>query len=168
MNKSNENEESSSNCGTDSSINPTIILAEKKFNSLKFNSSIPGYHKNHGSIDDIWNIQNIDDMTDELWEDIGVVDYLNNQIGGVNDDSTEEERVEALKEVLQDTDIIEGDGDLSDFLFHIARTKHGKIYIRVIRTLLLNRGKFELKKHTNNTQFKEKYLFLSNFINFNV
>ncbi|XP_044002306.1 trafficking kinesin-binding protein milt isoform X1 [Aphidius gifuensis] len=139
MNESNENEESSSNCGTDSSINSTIILGEQKLNSHEFHSSTPGYHKNHGSIDNIWNIENVDDMTDELWEDIGVVEYLDNKIGGVNDDSTEEERVEALKEVLQDTDIIEGDGDLSDFLFHIARTKHGKIYIRVIRTLLLNR-----------------------------
>ncbi|KAF7410159.1 hypothetical protein V1477_011007 [Vespula maculifrons] len=77
---------------------------------------------------------------DDLWEDIGVVDYLERKLGPP-DESTPEERVEALREVLAETDIHEGDGDLSDFLFHIARTKHGRIYIRVIRTLLLNRGR---------------------------
>ncbi|XP_047346911.1 trafficking kinesin-binding protein milt isoform X2 [Vespa velutina] len=75
---------------------------------------------------------------DDLWEDIGVIDYLERKLGPP-DESTPEERVEALREILAETDIHEGDGDLSDFLFHIARTKHGKIYIRVIRTLLLNR-----------------------------
>ena len=78
---------------------------------------------------------------EELWEDVGVVDYIERKLG-TPDESTPEQREEALREVLADTDIHEGDGDLSDFLFHVARTKHGKIYIRVIRTLLLNRGKF--------------------------
>ncbi|XP_076640016.1 trafficking kinesin-binding protein milt isoform X2 [Colletes latitarsis] len=56
-----------------------------------------------------------------------------------NDESTPEERVESLKEVLAETNIHEGDGIVSDFLFHVARTKHGKIYIKIIRTMLLNR-----------------------------
>ncbi|KAL0107522.1 hypothetical protein PUN28_014681 [Cardiocondyla obscurior] len=74
-----------------------------------------------------------------FWEDIGVVEYLERRLGPL-DESTPEERVATLREVLADrTDIHEGDGNLSDFLFHVARTKHGKIYIRVIRTLLLNR-----------------------------
>ncbi|XP_043491501.1 uncharacterized protein LOC122517156 [Polistes fuscatus] len=75
---------------------------------------------------------------DLLWDDIGVVEYLEKKLGPP-DESTPEERVEVLKEVLAETDIHEGDGDLSDFLFHVARTKYGRIYIRVIRTLLLNR-----------------------------
>lgn len=76
----------------------------------------------------------------EFWEDFGVVEYLECGLGPP-DESTSEEREEALREVLADTDIHEGSGDVSDFLFHVARTKHGKIYIRVIRTFLLNRGK---------------------------
>lgn len=79
------------------------------------------------------------DYDEELWEDVGVVDYIERKLG-CPDESTPEEREDALREVLADTDIHEGDGDLSDFLFHVARTKYGKIYIRVIRTLLLNRG----------------------------
>lgn len=77
----------------------------------------------------------------QFWEDIGVVEYLERKLGPP-DESTPEERVATLREVLAErTDIHEGDGNLSDFLFHVARTKHGKVYIRVIRTLLLNRGK---------------------------
>lgn len=76
----------------------------------------------------------------ELWEDIGVVEYLERGLSP-GDDSTPEDREETLRQVLSETDIHEGDGDLSDFLFHVARTKHGRIYIRVIRTLLLNRGR---------------------------
>lgn len=76
-----------------------------------------------------------------FWEDIGVVEYLERRLGPP-DESTPEERVATLREVLAErTDIHEGDGNLSDFLFHVARTKHGKVYIRVIRTVLLNRGK---------------------------
>lgn len=74
-----------------------------------------------------------------FWEDIGVVEYLERKLGPP-DESTPEERVATLREVLAErTDVHEADGTLSDFLFHVARTKHGKIYIRVIRTLLLNR-----------------------------
>lgn len=77
----------------------------------------------------------------QFWEDIGVVEYLDRKLGPP-DESTPEERVATLREILAEkTDIHEGEGKLSDFLFHVARTKHGKIYIRVIRTLLLNRGK---------------------------
>lgn len=75
----------------------------------------------------------------EFWEDIGVVEFLDRRLG-TPDDSTPEQRCEDLREVLAETDIIEAHGDVSDFLFHVARTKHGKIYIRVIRTMLLNRG----------------------------
>ncbi|XP_076482083.1 trafficking kinesin-binding protein milt isoform X2 [Bombus vancouverensis nearcticus] len=74
----------------------------------------------------------------EFWEDFSVVECLENKLSSY-DESTPEERVEALKEVLAETDIHEGDGIVSDFLFHVAKTKYGKIYIRVIRTLLLNR-----------------------------
>lgn len=77
----------------------------------------------------------------QFWEDIGVIDYLDRKLGPP-DESTPEERVATLREILSErTDIHEGDGKLSDLLFHVARTKHGKIYIRVIRTVLLNRGK---------------------------
>lgn len=77
----------------------------------------------------------------QFWEDIGVVEYLDRKLGPP-DESTPEERVATLRDILSEkTDIHEGEGKLSDFLFHVARTKHGKIYIRVIRTLLLNRGK---------------------------
>lgn len=76
----------------------------------------------------------------EFWEDFSVVECLENKLSSY-DESTPEERVEALKEVLAETDIHEGDGIVSDFLFHVAKTKYGKIYIRVIRTLLLNRGR---------------------------
>lgn len=80
-----------------------------------------------------------------FWEDIGVVEYLERKLGPP-DESTPEERVATLREVLAErTDIHEADGNLSDFLFHVARTKHGKIYIRVIRTLLLNRGKHSFR-----------------------
>lgn len=79
-----------------------------------------------------------DDMP-EYWEDLSVVECLGDRSSSC-DESTPEERVQALKEVLAETDIHEGDGIVSDFLFHVARTKYGKIYIRVIRTLLLNRG----------------------------
>ncbi|XP_017893663.1 trafficking kinesin-binding protein milt isoform X1 [Ceratina calcarata] len=74
----------------------------------------------------------------ELWNDVSIVECLRNK-SSCYDESTPEERVEALKEVLAETDIHEGDGVVSDFLFHVARTKYGKIYIRVIRTMLLNR-----------------------------
>lgn len=157
MNRTNESEESCSKYGTDSSspsttktTTPIIVNGKSKFNSLALNASFPGLSikndnssnklskNHHGSIDSIWDFES---NQEELWEDIGVVEFLENKLGGI-DESTEEERVEALRDVLHDTDIIEGDGDLSDFLFHVARTKHGKIYIRVIRTLLLNRGNF--------------------------
>ncbi|XP_076233918.1 trafficking kinesin-binding protein milt isoform X2 [Calliopsis andreniformis] len=74
----------------------------------------------------------------EFWEEFSVVECLDRKLA-TNDCSTPEERVEALREVLAETDIHEGDGAVSDFLFHVARTKYGKIYIRVIRTMLLNR-----------------------------
>lgn len=96
------------------------------------------------SLSSVWEVpepkENEEFEDPELWEDIGVVEYLERQLGPP-DESTEEERVAALREVLVDTDLHEGDGEASDFLFHVARTKHGKIYIRVIQTLLLNRGR---------------------------
>ncbi|KAK2579302.1 hypothetical protein KPH14_008257 [Odynerus spinipes] len=94
-------------------------------------------YRERGDEDEIVERQGVDS---ELWDDVGVVEYLEQKLGPP-DESTPEERVEALREVLAETDIHEGDGDLSDFLFHVARTKHGRIYIRVIRTLLLNRGR---------------------------
>ncbi|KAK0160767.1 hypothetical protein PV328_008138 [Microctonus aethiopoides] len=138
-----------------SSSSSTIALGDSIFNSLALDVSLVGLSINNNGTSatspgqkssrnkNIWEMPDdeetrCDDDDDELWEDIGVIEYLDKKLG-TPDESTEEERVEALKEVLQDTDIHEGDGDLSDFLFHVARTKHGKIYIRVIRTLLLNR-----------------------------
>ncbi|XP_017795323.1 PREDICTED: trafficking kinesin-binding protein milt [Habropoda laboriosa] len=82
--------------------------------------------------------KNLEEDLPEFWEDFSVVQCLEEKLSA-SDESTVEERVEALKEVLAETDIHEGDGIVSDFLFHVARTKHGKIYIRVIRTMLLNR-----------------------------
>ena len=76
----------------------------------------------------------------ELWDDYGVVEYLEKGLGSP-DNSTEDERVESMRETLSsETDIIEAHGDVTDFLFHVARTKHGRVYIRVVRTLLMNRG----------------------------
>lgn len=81
-----------------------------------------------------------DDSKDpDYWEDIGVVEFLDRRLG-TPDESTPEQRCQDLREVLAETDILEARGDVSDFLFHVARTKHGKVYIRVIRTMLLNRG----------------------------
>ncbi|XP_076292814.1 trafficking kinesin-binding protein milt isoform X2 [Lasioglossum baleicum] len=79
-----------------------------------------------------------EDDPPEFWQDCSVVDYLDKKLAAT-DKSTPEERVETLKEVLAETDIHEGDGVVSDFLFHVAKTKYGKIYIKVIRTMLLNR-----------------------------
>lgn len=76
----------------------------------------------------------------ELWEDYGVVEFLERGLASP-DDSTPEERVEAMRETLAETDMLETEGSVTDFLFHVARTKYGKVYIRVIRTLLLNRGR---------------------------
>ncbi|XP_043797130.1 trafficking kinesin-binding protein milt isoform X1 [Apis laboriosa] len=86
---------------------------------------------------DVESSRKFEDDSSELWEDFSVVECLENKSSC--DESTPEERVEALKEILAESDIHEGDGVVSDFLFHVARTKYGKIYIRVIRTMLLNR-----------------------------
>ncbi|XP_046424677.1 trafficking kinesin-binding protein milt isoform X2 [Neodiprion lecontei] len=94
------------------------------------------------SLSSVWEVPEPDEVVEredpELWEDIGVVEYLERRLGPP-DESTADERVEDLRQVLIETDLHEGDGEASDFLFHVARTKHGKIYIRVIRTLLMNR-----------------------------
>ncbi|XP_066587038.1 uncharacterized protein [Prorops nasuta] len=71
------------------------------------------------------------------WENSSVVDYLESK-DFEDDRSTSDERVESLRELLEEADIHEGHGDLSDFLYHVARTKHGRIYIRVIRNILLS------------------------------
>ncbi|XP_006624078.2 trafficking kinesin-binding protein milt isoform X1 [Apis dorsata] len=86
---------------------------------------------------DVESSRKFEDDSSELWEDLSVVECLESKSSC--DESTPEERVEALKEILAESDIHEGDGVVSDFLFHVARTKYGKIYIRVIRTMLLNR-----------------------------
>ncbi|OXU20276.1 hypothetical protein TSAR_006683, partial [Trichomalopsis sarcophagae] len=70
----------------------------------------------------------------EFWEDYGVVEFLERGLASP-DDSTPEERVEAMRETLAETDMLETEGSVTDFLFHVARTKYGKVYIRVIRTL---------------------------------
>ena len=82
----------------------------------------------------------------ELWEDFGVVEYLDRGLA-LADESTEDEREASMRETLaSDTDILECDGTgLGDFLFHVARTKYGKAYIRIIRTMLLNRGDYKYK-----------------------
>lgn len=106
----------------------------------------------HGfrSLSSVWEVPETEEEDPELWEDIGVVEYLDRRLGPP-DESTAEERVEALRIVLRETDLHEGDGEASDFLFHVARTKHGKIYIRVIRTLLLNRGRRDEKFNESKT-----------------
>lgn len=91
---------------------------------------------------DVESSRKFEDDSSELWEDFSVVECLESKSSC--DESTPEERVEALKEVLAESDIHEGDGVVSDFLFHVARTKYGKIYIRVIRTMLLNRGRISI------------------------
>ncbi|XP_014232565.1 trafficking kinesin-binding protein milt isoform X1 [Trichogramma pretiosum] len=75
----------------------------------------------------------------EVWEDYGVVEYLERGYDR-RDESTAAERVEDMRETLaSETDILETEGQVSDFLFHVARTRHGKAFIRVIRTMLLNK-----------------------------
>lgn len=125
--------------------NSTVVLGESTFDSLALDVSYAGL--------DVSGIDLVDSgsrlssslsshvsSAPHLWEDIGVIEYLDKKLGPP-DESTPEERVETLREILAETDIHEGDGKLSDFLFHVARTKYGKVYIRVIRTVLLNRGK---------------------------
>jgi hypothetical protein len=131
------------------SIGSIIALGESTFDSLALDVSYAGLDVSgndfvdSGSKRSDLSISLREDVSDlpQYWEDIGVVEYLDRKLGPP-DESTPEERVATLREILAErTDIHEGDGKLSDFLFHVARTKHGKIYIRVIRTLLLNRGK---------------------------
>lgn len=141
---------SSSRSGTDSAKS-TLTFGESTFNSLALDVTYAGLPSN-SSLSPRQSSSPSSDLTriekrveesktdEELWEVVGVVECLEKGLG-TPDDNTEEERVEALRELLQDSNIHEGDGDVSDFLFHVARTKHGKVYIRVIRTLLLNRGK---------------------------
>ncbi|XP_012143514.2 trafficking kinesin-binding protein milt isoform X1 [Megachile rotundata] len=106
------------------------------FNSLALDVSYAGLDTS-GFLDLESSRKSHDEDPPELWEDFSVVECLDKKL--LNDESTPEERVEALREILVDTDIHEGDGIVSDFLFHVAKTKHGKIYIRVIRTMLINR-----------------------------
>ncbi|PBC27437.1 Trafficking kinesin-binding protein milt [Apis cerana cerana] len=70
---------------------------------------------------DVESSRKFEDDSSELWEDFSVVECLESKSSC--DESTPEERVEALKEVLAESDIHEGDGVVSDFLFHVARTK---------------------------------------------
>lgn len=91
---------------------------------------------------DVESSRKFEDDSSELWEDFSVVECLENKSSC--DESTPEERVEVLKEILAENDIHEGDGIVSDFLFHVARTKYGKIYIKVIRTMLVNRGRISI------------------------
>ncbi|XP_044585122.1 trafficking kinesin-binding protein milt isoform X1 [Cotesia glomerata] len=146
--KISEKSRSGPKAGTSSSsVTEALSRESSAFNSLALDVSLAGLSVTDVPVtspenelyksSSVWRLP--DSETDsQLWEDIGVVEYLETK-HVAPDQSTEEERVEILKEVLRDTDIHEGDGSLSDFLFHVARTKNGKIYIRVIRTLLLNR-----------------------------
>lgn len=125
----------------------TIALGESTFDSIALDVSYAGLDVSGADLVDSGSQSRLSsslpsDVSNapHLWEDIGVVEYLDRKLGPP-DESTPEERVDTLREILAETDIHEGDGKLSDFLFHVARTKYGKVYIRVIRTLLLNRGK---------------------------
>lgn len=109
------------------------------FNSLALDVSYAGLDTS-GLLDRDPSRKTRDEEPPQFWEDFSVVECLERRLAS-NDESTPEERVETLKEVLAETDIHEGDGAVSDFLFHVAKTKYGKIYIRVIRTMLLNRGR---------------------------
>ena len=128
----------------------TIALGESTFESLALDVSISGLATTStpNSSRNNFRCRESEEKDPEIWEDIGVVEYLERGLTP-GDESTAEDREEALRQVLSETDIHEGDGDLSDFLFHVARTKHGRIYIRVIRTLLLNRGRLQLTMRRN-------------------
>lgn len=122
----------------------SIALGESTFNALALDVSNVSKRSDRQSFKRNCSDEQDKKPSHEVWEDVGVVEYL--ERGHHSPDaSTCEEREESLREVLADADIHEGSGDLSDFLFHVARTKHGKIYIRVIRTLLLNRGMYAVK-----------------------
>ncbi|KAG7188004.1 hypothetical protein KM043_013959 [Ampulex compressa] len=133
-------------------LGSTIALGESTFDNLALDVSYAALGSPNSSLleprisssSSRSAVEEEEEDAPRFWEDLGVVEYLERRLGAP-DDSTPEERVEALREVLSETDIHEGDGDLSDFIFHVARTKHGKIYIRVIRTLLLNRGRIKDK-----------------------
>ncbi|XP_023288262.1 trafficking kinesin-binding protein milt isoform X1 [Orussus abietinus] len=122
----------------------SIVFKDSSFSSLALDVSYASEDSSFQSPgtssrkDGTWRGGRDEESDPELWEDHGVVDYLEGRMYPP-DESTPEEREDALREVLAETDIHEGDGDLSDFLFHVARTKYGRIYIKVIRTLLLNR-----------------------------
>ena len=131
----------------------TIALGNSTFESLALDVSLSGLASASTpnasrSSRTSFGSRESEERDPEVWEDIGVVEYLERGLSP-GDESTAEDREETLRQVLSETDIHEGDGDLSDFLFHVARTKHGRIYIRVIRTLLLNRGRLPLTVMSN-------------------
>lgn len=45
---------------------------------------------------------------------------------------------------LDDSELLQALGEYPDFLFHLARNRHGRVYYRVLRTLLLDKGKLFL------------------------
>lgn len=45
---------------------------------------------------------------------------------------------------VDDSELLQALGEYPDFLFHLARNRHGRIYYRVLRTLLLDKGNFML------------------------
>lgn len=112
------------------------------FTSLALDVSYAGLDSS-GHFDAAAHRTHREDDSPEYWQQFSVIDYLDKLTS--SDDSTPEERVESLKKILAETDIHEGDGIVSEFLFHVAKTKHGKIYIRVIRTMLLNRGRILIR-----------------------
>ncbi|XP_051155855.1 trafficking kinesin-binding protein milt isoform X2 [Leptopilina boulardi] len=116
----------------------TIALGNSTFESLALDVSFSGLASASTPRTPNFGNRTSEERDSEIWEDIGVVEYLERGLSP-GDESSAEDREETLRQVLSETDIHEGDGDMSDFLFHVARTKHGRIYIRVIRTLLLNR-----------------------------
>lgn len=145
--KSDENEKnddrrnnpSSSKSQRPKNFGSTIALGNSTFESLALDVSFSGLASASTPKRPNFGSRSFEDRDPDVWEDIGVVEYLERGLSP-GDESTAEDREETLRQVLSETDIHEGDGDLSDFLYHVARTKHGRIYIRVIRTLLLNRG----------------------------
>lgn len=144
----------------------TIALGNSTFESLALDVSFSGLASASTPRTPNFGNRNSEERDPEIWEDIGVVEYLERGLSP-GDESSAEDREETLRQVLSETDIHEGDGDMSDFLFHVARTKHGRIYIRVIRTLLLNRGRV-CYILINFTIFHKKFHFLFYFSFLNI
>lgn len=67
--------------------------------------------------------------------------YLDSAVDQESGSGAKSEEVQGWIEILSEDYCRECYGEYPDFLYHIARNKYGALYFRVIRNLLLNKGK---------------------------